>query len=141
MRWDAVLEAVGSVAASDATLVEVFTEDGIHLGGDTTPEEQELRYRLITDTEVEVWAPCVVQFDLWCTSMADLVRGERALRTLFGKEFPGVIGGVYMWSTYDDGAELGTVSGIGPDRLNLYGRATRFRFVPVRERQRAGRSI
>lgn len=141
MRWDAVLRAIAAEAAADATLLGIFGAAGIRAAGDVAPEDEVLHYRLISDTLGETRETDVVQWDVWCTSLGRVVTAERALRKLFSHEFPVTIQGVHMWSIYDDGSELGTITGIGPDRsTNLLGRATRFRFLPVRDSLRTGRS-
>lgn len=139
MRWDAVLQAILAEAEADTTLAGIYG-DAIRLGGDTAPDQPALNIRLITDSVDELWEPMIVQWDQWTRSDTQLVQSERALRALFVHEVPVSIQGVYMWAQLEDGAELGQITGTGPDRLNLFGRAIRIRYTPIRERLRAGRS-
>lgn len=139
MRWDAVLKAVIAEAEANVTLTGIYG-DAIRLAGETAPDQPALNVRIITDSVGEIWEPIIAQWDQWTTSPTQLVQSERALRGLFVHELPVVIQGVYMWSQLEEGAELGQITGIGPDRLNLFGRALRVRYTPIRELLRTGRS-
>lgn len=137
MRWDAVAIAIGQAAANDATLLEIYGAANIrqkaaaqdHL----TPG---LGFWLVTDAGTELWEPQIWQWDQWCDTWEDLVASERALRKLFDHDLEVTIQGVYMFSVFTEGAELTD----DPDRAGFYGRAVRFRYSPIREDLRCGRS-
>jgi hypothetical protein len=138
MRWDDVIQAIYTEASADPALVAIHG-NGIQAAGMTDHIVPGLSYRLITDTETELWEPMIVQWDHWTHTVAELVASERALRDLFDQDVEVTIQGVYMLSFYTEGSELGQAE-FGPDRTNYFGRATRFAHHPIRESRRAGRS-
>lgn len=138
MRWDEVLRSVMSVAESSVVLQGIYGEEWIRLSGVREYRVPSLELTLLGDDETELWEPTDIQFDQFTTSMADLVTSERALRTLFDHERPQTIGGTRMWSFYLEGDVLA-----GPNRdsaEDVFARAVRFRFAPIRERLIQGRS-
>lgn len=139
MRWDDVLEAVTAEAVADPVLVALWGAKCVRMAGDNEYRAPGVDVRLVSDTITETWEPVTIQFDVWGASGAELAAGMRALHQLFDHEVPTTIQGVYMWSTYTEGSELGFAS-MGPDRGNVFGRAVRFSMIPVREDLRAGRS-
>lgn len=140
MRWDAVLRANIAAADGDPMLSSIYGAE-IRLAGDVAPTKPALGLRLITDSVNELWEPALFQWEQWTLDDSDLVLSERALRDLFVHDVPVTIEGVYMWSQFEEGAELGTLTGLGPDQqTNLFGRALRIRQIPIREALRAGRS-
>jgi len=139
MRWDDVLTAITTAVQADATLVSVF---GVaNMRAEVEWAEQivpGLSYRVVGDTVTELWEPHVVQFDIWATTLEDLAAGERALRALMDNGGPVSLGGMYCYCYFTDGTPLGAT--VGPDRSNYYGRAARFRILPIREALRPGRT-
>lgn len=137
MRWDAVSAAVFA-ALQGSTVLDGVYGTAIRKAGVRKYEVPSLEYSMLSDSVSEIWAPHVFQFDQFCPSMEDLVASERELRRLFDFETPQWIEGVYMFAFYDEGGELE-----GPDResaTDVFARAARFRFVPIRERLLEGRS-
>jgi len=127
MMWDNVLKAVVEHAVADPLLAELFGES-VRLKGSGTRQVPGLELALVSDVEGELWEPCVVQWDIWCHSLTDVRAAERQLRRLFHTELPETFGGVRMFGQYVDGDTLSE-----PDRDDVYGRAARFRHVPLRE--------
>jgi len=140
MRWDDVFRAFARAAKADETLVGIHGADAIKVASGWTEQVVPgLQYHVISDQgNLELWEPCIVQADQWCETVSELALGERALRRLFDHDGPVTIEGVYCYSYFTDGAELGAA--LGPDRNNYFGRATRFRIVPIRESLQRGRS-
>lgn len=135
MRWDDVAKAVAAAAATDPTLVAIYG-DAVRMGAAAQDHMvPSLEYMIVTDSGSELWEPVVIQWDQWTRDLPDLIASERALRKLFEQDSPVTIGGVYMWAMFTDGADLNS-----PDRAGYFGRAVRFRFTPIREDLRAGRS-
>jgi hypothetical protein len=148
MRWDALLKAAGDVAATHPDLAAIFG-DNIRLHGTwklDTPGQPDgspplpnvplLELRLVSDLENELWAPTIIQWDIWVKTLPEAVRAERALRRLFHADSYVTIGGIEMWSEYLDGDS----STATPDRDGFFGRAIRFRHTPLRERYAAAPS-
>jgi hypothetical protein len=135
MRWGDVVQAIAAAAAQNAVLASIYGET-VRLAA---PAQEHvvpaLEYRIITDSESELWAPVLIQWDQWTETLDQLIASETALRKLFHQDLPVVIQGVWMWSEYTDGAELAT-----PERAGFYGRAARFRHTPIRQALREGRS-
>lgn len=138
MMWDRVLEAIRQAIVDDANLRSIYG-DAVRMAATSAtpfnPSAPLLEYTVLTDTEVEQWAPCLIQFDLWSPDVDRLLAGERALRRLFTPTMPTRYGEeeVYMWSEFVDGAVLAT-----PDRNGFFGRGLRFRFSPLREQYNPG---
>lgn len=139
MRWDEVLTAVMTAAETDATLLSVAKlEANIRLSGPKVYRIPLVEATVLSDDEGELWAPVDIQWDLFFGSMDDLVSAERALRDLFDREGVVEIEGLRMWAFFLEGAALE-----GPtldDTNDVFSRALRFRFAPVRERLTKGRS-
>ena len=133
MRWGDVVKAVMAETVADTVLTGIFTAAGIRKAGVHEWLVPSLEYTLISDTVTELWAPHVIQFDLFTESLEDLETAERQIGRLFNRERPQTIQGVYMWCTYIDGQDL-----IGPVRESHYGRALRYEFTPYRERRVEG---
>jgi len=138
MRWDDVLTAIRAALVADSVVAALYG-NSVRLAGDSDYKTPGIELRLLIDSIDETWEPCTVQVDQWAETAPELVAGERAIRKLLDHESPTTIEGVYMWATFLEGADLGAVA-MGPDRGNVFGRAMRFRMMPVREDQRAGRS-
>lgn len=134
MRWDVVLQKVGDAAAGDPLLAGIFGA-AIRLAGTSAFTVPALELQLVADSVTELWAPCIVQWDLFtkdrqtATGLEDLRAAERRLRQLFHLDVPATFGGLGMFSQYEDGTMIAT-----PDRDGYYGRAVRFRYTPLRER-------
>jgi len=135
MRWDHVAQAIAAEAAADPTLAGIYGGAVRMNAGAQDFMVPGLEYHIVADSASELWEPVIVQWDQWCTTLADVVASERALRKLFDQDLPVTIQGVWMWAEFTDGADL-TV----PDRSGFYGRAARFRFTPLRDALRWGRS-
>ena len=133
MRWDDVVKSTVSVAAATSELQDIFRspETGvveIRLAGSKEHTVPCLDYTVVSDNiEDEIWAPCVVQWDMFCLRMEDLARAARVLDTLFNHDVPVTVAGVYMWSEFVDGQQL-----VAPDLHGYYGRGVRYRFTPIR---------
>lgn len=131
MMWAEVLKRILSVCSADPVLASIYGTK-MRLTGTGDHEVPLLEWMLIGDTEEELWAPCIVQFDQWTKTMGDLALSEGQLRRLFHLDLPAEIGGVLMFSQYQDGDSLAV-----PDRNGYYGRAIRFRISPLRRRYAA----
>jgi len=131
MMWDRVIARLLEVLLADAKIDELFG-DRIRMTGSgesPTPRDSLLEFMLIADTEREIDAPCVIQFDVWAPTMDATAAGERRLRQLFNRELPVDYGEGPMWAQYVDGSTLAS-----PNRDGFSGRGVRFRFTPLRER-------
>lgn len=131
MMWDHVIEAIRETILNDGILAGIYG-DRVRMatpsGTPFDPKVPILEYLLVGDTENELWAPMIVQFDQWALKIDDVVASERRLRRLFHVTLPRQFGQVYMWGEYAGGEVLAT-----PDRNGFDGRAIRFRFTPLRE--------
>lgn len=131
MMWDRVIVRLLEQLESDPKIVELFG-DRIRMTGSgeaPTPAASILELMLIADSERETDAPCVIQFDVWAPKMEITAAGERRLRQLFNQPLPVDYGEGPMWAQYLDGTTLAS-----PNRDGFSGRASRFRFTPLRER-------
>lgn len=141
MRWDDVLASAMTAASSDATLLSVVdgNADRIRLSGERQYEVPSIEGTLLSDDASELWEPVDMQWDIFATSLADLVAAERALRDLFDRRGPVTIEGTYMWAEFLPGG--GPLEGPGMnDENDVFAKGVRFRFTPVRERLTKGRS-
>lgn len=128
MMWDQVLIRLADVLGVDAVLSAMFPQRM----GPTSGEFRipSLEWTLITDTENELWAPCIIQFDIWHPEMAQIVIAERRLRTLFHTApLPFRVDDLDIYGEYIDGSVLAV-----PDRSSHNGRALRFRFTSLRSK-------
>lgn len=140
MRWDAVLKATGDQLASNTELFGIFGQN-IRVAGDNELFLPGINIRVISDTIEEQWDREIFQYDIWTEEWDHLLIGERLTRKELDHESPLSIQGVYMWSQWEGGAELGQAqSTVGPESRNFYGRALRFRHTPITEALRRGRS-
>lgn len=127
MMWDQVMLRVIEMINADPVLAEIY-HGTLQQAGTAAQAVPSIEWILITDIEDELWAPCVIQFDLWNRVAADCRRGEFRLRSMFHSNLQLIIGGdLQIWSQYTDGSMLAT-----PDRSNIIGRALRFKFTPLR---------
>lgn len=127
MMWDQVMKRVIAELEHDPVIAEIF-QGHIRMAGTGDQQIPVLEWTLIGDIETELWAPMIVQFDLWTASAASTRSGEFHLRALYSEDLPIVLNGdLQMWAQYTDGSMLAT-----PDRANFVGRAIRFRFTPLR---------
>ena len=127
MRWADVMKAAGDLAAAHPDLARIFA-DHIGVKGSQTIQVPSLRFWLVSDSVRELWAPCVVQWDIWCATYQDRQVAEAALRALFHADDFVTLAGVAMFTEYQDGSMLSD-----PDRDGFYGRAVRFLHTPLRE--------
>lgn len=131
MMWDRVIERLRALMLVDGVLEPVFG-DNVRMAGSgasPSPKVSMIEYTLVADSEDELWAPCVIQFDVWAPTFDKVTIGERRLRQLFNPPLPIELEGVMMWAQYVEGNLLAS-----PDRDGFSGRAVRFRFTPLRER-------
>lgn len=128
MMWDHVLRRVKTLLEEDTVLAGLYG-DAMRMTGTGAHAVPMLEWMLIGDSEGELWAPMVIQFDQWMTSMEKVTQSERRLRGLFHQDLPTVIGEIQMWVQYVDGENLAS-----PNRDGYSGRAVRFRLTPLRER-------
>ena len=126
MRWPDVIKAVSTVAAADATLVSIFGTS-IRMKGQTKHVIPGVEYMLISDVMAEVMEPMVIQWDIFAESLVELGQAETALMRLFDHETSVSIAGVVMLCSYIDGVALDA-----PSMDNIYARAIRFQFEPIR---------
>lgn len=128
MMWDRIMELVVAEIAADTVLSAIF---GDHIRQAPSSGDMVIpgiEWTLIGDTENELWAPMIIQFDLWLSSAESMRQAERRLRQLYHRDVPRAIGDFQMWTTYSDGTILAV-----PDRANYSGRALRFQMTPLRE--------
>lgn len=135
MRWAAVIEAITAAAKADPGLVTIYGAAIRMNAGAQDYEVPGLEYQIIADSATELWEPVIIQWDQFTYGLDDLAASERALRKLFDHAFPVTMFGVYMWSEFEEGAELQS-----PNRENVFGRAVRFRYTPIRADLRPGRT-
>lgn len=128
MMWDQVLLRLVDLIKTDQTLHGIFG-DNSRMAGTGKLEIPSIEWSLVGDSETELWAPCIIQFDLWHTLPAKIVEAERRLRILFHTSLPATFDGLTMWCEYIDGDILAS-----PDRNNFAGRAVRFKFTPLRSK-------
>jgi len=141
MRWHDVLWIIGLEVFGDDALAEIY--------GNAMRQKAEgqehivpgLTWFIVSDSGSELWEPCVVQFDQFTESQDELTTSESRLRTIFDRPLPVTFADpsgardLHAFCKFSDGASL-----VSPDRDGYFGRAARFRFVPVRDSLRAGRS-
>lgn len=127
MMWDHVMAYVQSLLIADAVLEPLFGTN-VRKAGVSDLLIPSIEWTLLGDGESELWAPMLVQFDVWTSVAADARTAERRLRSLFHKDTSVTFDAYTVFTSYSDGADLAT-----PDRANHVGRAVRFRFTPLRE--------
>lgn len=131
MMWDRVIEAMRATILADADLVAIYG-DRVRMATTSAtpfnPKTPVLEWTVVGDTEVDQWAPVIVQLDQWAPDIEEVIASERRLRILFNPELPTQYSGLFMWAQYIDGNVLAT-----PDRAGYCGRGVRFRFTPLRE--------
>lgn len=128
MKWHQVIDEMLTAILAESGLVGIYGT-AIRRAGSAPFMAPSLEWDLLGDTEGELWAPCIVQLDQWCTSQLALSQSEQRLRRMFHRELPTSYGSLLMWSEYEDGATLAS-----PDRDGYFARAIRFRFTPLRDR-------
>lgn len=131
MMWDEVIRRIATTCAADTVLSGIYGAS-MRLTGSGEHAVPMLEWMLIGDAEQELWAPMIIQFDQFTTSMGALRESELRLRRLFHVDLPIHLDGVLMFAQYQDGESLAV-----PDRNGYYGRAIRFRFSPLRRRYAA----
>ena len=127
MMWDQIIARVIEQIENDPTMAQLFGDRIRAAQGSSELEVPLLEWMLIGDTEDELWAPTVIQFDLWNATAEDNRLAEARLRAMYHQDLPIVVGGLMMWAQYNDGSVLAE-----PDRSGFIGRALRFRFTPLR---------
>lgn len=135
MKWDVVLERVRGAIQANPILDGLFPGARLRMAGpwslERLPDMPLLEHSLIADSETELWAPCVFQFDIFARTIDEVLLAERILRRLFHQDMPIDLDGLSMWAQYTPGGEAPLAS---PDRDGFFGRAIRFTFTPLRER-------
>lgn len=126
MMWDEVMARVKTIILEDPTLLSLFG-DAYRKAGVSDLRIPVLEWNLLGDTETELWAPMLVQFDIWTDVAGNARHAERRLRSLFHSALMISIGNISMFTEYVDGTDLAT-----PNRANYTGRGIRFRFTPLR---------
>jgi hypothetical protein len=126
MMWDEVMTRVVAAIRDDSLLMETF-EGNLRRGGAGEQQVPGIEWHLLGDTEGELWAPILIQFDLWTNTQEQATIGERRLRSMFHQDVPVMLDDIRLWMYYSDGQELAT-----PERSGFNGRALRFRFTPLR---------
>lgn len=125
--WDLVMEAVKTLITADATLSGIFGENYRQAGvSDITIPV--IEWTLLGDTESELWAPMLVQFDCWTERAVSGRQAERRLRSLFHHDTSIVFDGYTMFAEYAGGTDLAK-----PNRSAFSGRAVRFQLTPLRQ--------
>lgn len=127
MMWDLVMERIRTEILADPILIGIYGS-AYRAAGTGEQIVPSLEWTLIGDTETELWAPMIVQFDQWTKTANQNRQSELRLRGLYHCNIPRRINNdLTMWSEYTDGSILPI-----PDRSGIYGRAIRFRFAPLR---------
>jgi hypothetical protein len=126
MMWDQLMARIITLITTDVGIVEIYG-DRIRMSGSSEFEDPVLEWTMIGDSETELWAPMIIQFDQWTLNADTLWKSEFRLRGLFHHDLPIIIDGVQLWTQYQDGTIIAM-----PDRHNQFGRAIRFRFTPLR---------
>jgi hypothetical protein len=129
MMWDQVMARVMEELTTDPVLVGIFGTAFRQAGPADAQEVPMLEWRLVGDTEGELWAPVLIQFDLWTLAADTNRRAEFRVRSLYHRDMPYFLADLRMMSSFEDGAVLAT-----PERSGFYGRAIRFRFYPLRRK-------
>lgn len=127
MMWDHVMEHMRLVLLADPVLDEIF-HGNYRKAGPSDLLNPVLEWTLLGDTETEVWAPMLVQFDMWTAKASDTRRAERRMRGMLHQGTSVLFDSYTMLSEYADGLDLAT-----PNRSNFTGRGIRFRFSPLRQ--------
>lgn len=128
MKWHQLLAELTTVVLADSILSGIYGTS-VRLAGSGDLVNPVLELALVADSESELWAPTVIQFDQWTGSMEALGRSEQRLRRLFHLDLPATFGAITCWCQYVDGDFLAA-----PGRDGYYARAIRFRFTPLRDR-------
>lgn len=124
--WDEVMARVKTTILEDPVLVSIFG-DAYRKAGVSELAIPVIEWNLLSDTETELWAPMLVQFDIWTDVAGNARHAERRLRFLFHQALMMQLDGISMFAEYTDGTDLAT-----PNRANFTGRGLRFRFTPLR---------
>lgn len=131
MMWDRVMAYVKDLIEADPALVPDFGTS-FRKAGTSEFKVPSIEWHLLSDTENELWAPMLVQFDIWHSSAATVRRAELRFRALFHHGPSVEFDGYTVMSEYADGNDLAT-----PTRSGFTGRGLRFRFEPLRQRYAA----
>lgn len=126
--WDHVMEYVKALVTVDPTLSGLFGTNFRKAGPAVDLAVPVIEWSLLGDTETELWAPMLVQFDCWTNTAADSRAAERRLRGLFMRNTSIVFDTYTMLTEYSDGADLAV-----PNRSGYVGRGVRFRMTPLRQ--------
>ena len=125
--WDEVMERVRVLILADTALSAVIGQ-AYRKAGSGDLQIPGMEWNLLSDVLTELWAPMLVQFDIWTTTAANNRRAERRLRSLLHRPLPLQLDDVLMFTVFVDGNDLAT-----PNRANFVGRGVRFRFTPLRQ--------
>ena len=128
MMWDHVMESVKALITADPTLNAIFGDNFRKSGPAVDLAVPIIEWTLLADTETELWAPMLIQFDCWTKTAADSRVAERRLRSLFMRTTSIVFDTYAMITEYADGADLAV-----PNRSGYVGRGVRFRMSPLRQ--------
>lgn len=127
MMWDHVMETVKDLITAHPVLSTMFGEN-FRRSGPTDQLVPVIEWTLLGDTESELWAPMLVQFDCWTDTAEDVRRAERLLRGMFHQQTSIIFDTYTMLTEYADGADLAV-----PNRAGYAGRGVRFRMTPLRQ--------
>lgn len=127
MMWDQVMGAAKAIILADVTLSDIFGE-GYRKAGVSDFLGPVMEWTLLSDTETELWAPMLVQFDCWTNTAEDARSAERRLRALFHHDTSIPFDGYTIFTEYAGGGDLAT-----PNRAMFTGRAVRFQMTPLRQ--------
>jgi hypothetical protein len=129
MRWDDVVLAHLAAVKADPTILSIVGLDAILADGDRNLTVPSLVYKVISDVNGENFEDVRIQWTLFTRSVATLIDGEAALRRLFHHELPATIGGLNMYSLYQD--DRADVEGLAD---GIRGSSQSFTSSPVRSR-------
>jgi hypothetical protein len=127
MMWDEVMQRVLNEILADPIMSSIYGSEVLAMGSSSKQLVPRLEWMLISDTEGELWAPMIVQFDQFTKTAASLRVSEFRLRSLYHRDTPAVLTDIQMWTQYSDGNTIEV-----PDRAGFYGRSVRFKFTPLR---------
>lgn len=127
MMWDQVMERVLAMLQANETLAGLF-DDHFQMAGSSQLKIPSVEYTILSDVNVEIWSPMLVQIDVWTKKAEDSRNAERIIRSLLDQRTSVQWDGVTVIASYTDGAFLST-----PDRAGFIGRGLRFRFSALRQ--------
>lgn len=130
MMWDRVVPEWLDLLEADADLIDLL--GGQHIYPAQAAREVRIpsvEWLLVLDSEEENFNPFLVQVDYWARGAVKAAAIERRIRMITHRDTAREIGGIRLWTQYEDSR-----SHDYPAEPGVIHRSLDFRFIPGRDK-------